>query len=110
MLSGMTHCDSPARQACNRVTAGVQHRWSAIASVVDLDSVPNLLQTITFLSFLQGWLKKLQLPPGLNQHAPAPAYAALSALCAYLKRMKADQELATGASHASAVCPDIISL
>ncbi len=45
---------------------------------------------------VQGWLKKLQLPPGLNQHGPAPAYAALSALCAYLKRMQADQELATG--------------
>ena len=45
---------------------------------------------------MQGWLKQLQLPPGLNQDAPAPAYAALSALCAYLKRMRADQELATG--------------
>ena len=44
----------------------------------------------------QGWLKKLQLPSGLSQDGPAPAYAALSALCAYLKRMQADQELATG--------------
>ena len=61
------------------------------------------MQPINFQAFLQGWLKKLQLPPGLSQHAPAPAYAALSALCAYLKRMKADQELATGASHASAL-------
>ncbi|KAL0023612.1 hypothetical protein WJX77_007042 [Trebouxia sp. C0004] len=67
------------------------------------------LQTLT----QQGWLNKLQLPPGLSQHAPAPAYAALSALCAYLKRMKADQELATGAQlvvpydlYAAALCLD----
>ena len=45
---------------------------------------------------LQGWLKELHLPPGLSQKGAAPAYAALAALCAYLKRMRADRELATG--------------
>lgn len=48
------------------------------------------------VSCMQGWLKQLQLPSGLNQQGPAPAYAALSALCAYLKRMRAEQELASG--------------
>ena len=45
---------------------------------------------------VQGWLKQLQLPSGLDQQGPAPAYAALAALCSYLKRMHADQELASG--------------
>ncbi|KAL3140400.1 hypothetical protein ABBQ38_004660 [Trebouxia sp. C0009 RCD-2024] len=61
----------------------------------------------------QGWLKQLQLPSGLNQQGPAPEYAALAALCAYLKRMRADQELASGAQlvvpydlYAAALCLD----
>ena len=51
---------------------------------------------------VQGWLKQLQLPGGQDQQGPAPAYAALSALCAYLKRMRADQELASGKQHVHA--------
>ena len=62
---------------------------------------------------LQGWFQQLKLPTGLQQEAPAPGYAALAALCAYLKRMHADQELATGAQlvmpyelYAAALCLD----
>ena len=62
---------------------------------------------------LQGWFQQLKLPGGLQQEAPAPGYAALAALCAYLKRMHANQELATGAQlvmpyelYAAALCLD----
>lgn len=65
------------------------------------------------LLYVQGWFQRLKLPDGLQQDAPAPAYAALAALCAYLKRMRADQELATGAQlvmpyelYAAALCLD----
>lgn len=59
-------------------------------------SHPLFAFTHAVVSCVQGWLKQLQLPSGLDQQGPAPAYAALSALCAYLKRMRADQELASG--------------
>lgn len=82
---------------------------SYVEAGTEFPDAATTLQTLT----QQGWLTKLQLPPGLSQHAPAPAYAALSALCAYLKRMKADQELATGAQlvvpydlYAAALCLD----
>ena len=94
-------CNRTGTDTCSKLQKATHSAYylagvKAVQQLFDIAIQVLAADVISCSASPQGWLKKLQLPPGLNQTGPAPAYAALSALCAYLKRMHADQELATG--------------